>query len=246
MKQSAIFIILFYLSAGGVKAQSKIDTVAVSVLDRMSAMIGELTSCSATVKSCYDVGSPDLGLIKHSDVEHIYVSGPDKMFVTSEGDMGGKNLSYDGKTFSYYSPDKNYYAQISTPSPSVIETIEYMNKNYGITFPAADFLYPGFVDDILAEANNLVLLGMTEVEGKNCFHIAGTAKDKTFQFWISEAPFYLPVKLVIVNTEKAMNPQFESTYSDWQLNPNLPGSVFEFKIPQNARKIKMVSIAAKK
>jgi hypothetical protein len=247
MKKGYLFLMLVLLlsgRAGAQTARSRFDTVAVSILDHMSEMIGQLSSCSATVKSNYDVSSRELGLIKHSDIEHVYIGGPDKLLVRSEGDKGNRSLYYNGQTLSYYSMDKNHYARIKAPG-SVMDMIDNMNKDYGIVFPIADFLYPGFVDDILADANNLVLLGMTKVDGKDCFHIAGSSKDKTFQFWIADDPFYLPVKLVIVNTAKPMNPQFEATYCDWQINPNLPAGIFEFKAPPNAMKIKMAQLSAK-
>ncbi len=246
MKKGFLYIILVCLVSGRAEAQSsKIDTVAVAILDRMSAMIGELNSCSATVKSCYDVSSNELGLVKHSDEEHVYVGGPNKLMVRSEGDKGNRYLMYNGETLSYYSLDKNRYAQTKVPA-TVMEMIDYMNKNYGIIFPIADFMYPGFVDDILAEANNLVMLGITKVDGKECFHIAGTTKDKTFQFWIADDAFYLPVKMAIVYTNKPMNPQFEAIYSDWQINPSLPASLFEFQTPPNAKKIKLTPLSTAK
>ena len=228
------------------KAQNpKFDTVAVSILDRMSQVIGELGSCSATVRSNYDVASEELGLVKHADVEHVYIGGSDKLLIRSEGDKGNRSLLYNGKTLSYYSLDKNQYAKVDVPA-AVVDMIDYMNKNYGIVFPMADFLYPTFVDDILAQANDLVLLGMTKVDGKDCFHIAGTTKDKTFQFWIADDAFSLPVKLVIVNTDKPLNPQYEATYCDWEINPALPAAIFDFKAPPNAKKIKLYPVAAKK
>jgi hypothetical protein len=246
MKKSFLFIVTICLLSTQVWAQSgKVDTMAVSILDRMSEMMGQLGSCSVTVKSNYDVASQHLGLVKHSDEEHVYISGSNKLLVRSEGDKGTHYLSYNGKTLTHYSLEKNHYAQVDAPS-SVMEMIDNMNKHYGIVFPVADFLYPAFVDDILAEAGNLVFLGTTKINGKDCFHIAGTAKDKTFQFWIADDPFYLPVKLVIVYTKKEMNPQFEATYCDWQLNPVLPDAIFEFKAPPNAKKITMAPLAVKK
>ena len=124
--------------------------------------------------------------------------------------------------------------------------IDTMNKTYGIEFPAADFFYPSFVDDILSDAKNLVYLGTTRVSGKECFHIAGTAADKTFQFWISNDAFTLPLKMVIVYTSKNMNPQYEAVLSDWQLNPSLPAALFTFNVPPGAKKIKMVNVGHKK
>ena len=246
MKKSSFLVILICLLSVQIKAQvTRIDTVAVAILDRMSAFMGELKSCSAVIKSNYDVGNQELGLIKHADEEHLYMSGSNKLYVSAEGDKGSRNFLYNGKTFTYYSLTKNHYAQIPAPA-TTIAMIDTMNKVYGIVFPAADFMYPAFVDDILAEASNLALLGMAKVDGKDCFHIAGVAKDKTFQFWVADAPFYLPVKLVIVYTEKPGNPQFEAIYTDWQINPSLPDGIFEFKTPPNAKKIKLKLAAEKK
>jgi hypothetical protein len=245
--------IIYFISLVGVlnaRAQAqvqthKIDTVAVTILDRMSAMIGDLGSCSVTIKSNYDIISRDLGLVKHSDEEQLFLHGPNKLLLRSEGDKGSRDFFFNGKTLSYYSMDKNQYGQIEAPV-SLMEMIDTVNKLYGIDFPIADFFYPSFVDDILAESKELVYLGLTKVNGKECFHIAGMAKDKTFQFWISDDAFSLPVKVVIVYTGKEMDPQYEAVLSDWQINPNLPDALFEFSAPHKAKRIKLVPVNTKK
>ena len=228
------------------KAQSyKIDTVAVSILDKMSALIGDMSSCSVTVNANYDVHNQDLGLIKRANKSQVFLQGPDKLLIRSDGDKGSRAFYYNGTTLSYYSMDKNQYAQIETPS-TIVSMIDTVNKTYGIEFPAADFLYPGFVDDILSQAKNLVYLGITTVDGKECFHIAGTTDDKTFQFWVSDDAFSLPVKVVIVYTKKELNPQYEAILSDWNINPVFPDALFEFTVPPQAKKIKLVPLASKK
>ena len=246
MKKACFFMLCICLISGQAPAQSsKFDTVAVTILDRMSAMMGELTSVSATVKTNYDVPNEALGLVKHSNTHHVYIGGPDKMLIRSEGDKGNKAMYYNGKTLTHYSMDKNHYSRVKVPG-TVVEMFDYMNTNYGIEFPMADYFYPNFVDDILKDADNLVFLGMTKVDGKECYHIAGVTKNKTFQFWIEDDAFSLPVKLVIVYTSKPLNPQFEATYCDWQINPMLPAGMFDFTAPPLAQKVKMVSKTAKK
>jgi len=222
----------------------RIDTVAISILDRMSAMIGSLGSCSVTVHSNYDITSHYLGLVKHSDEQKLFMKGPSKLLIRAEGDKGSRIYTYDGATFNYYSVDKNQFGVLQAPA-TTMEMIDTINKAYGIDFPAADFFYPTFVDDILAESTNLMYLGLTTVDGKECFHIAGTAKDKTFQFWISDDAYSLPVKVVIVYTSREMNPQYEAVLTDWQVNPNLPDALFEFTAPPNARKIKLTASSTK-
>jgi hypothetical protein len=211
----------------------------------MSAVIGDLSSCSVTIHSNYDISSKDLGLVKHSDEQQLFMQGPNKLMVRSDGDKGSREFYYDGQTLSYYSLAKNHYGQISAP-PTTVEMIDTINKRYGIEFPAADFFYPGFVDDMLADSKNLAFLGMTKVNGKECFHIAGTASDKTYQFWIANDAYYLPLKMVIVYTGRDMSPQYEAVLSDWKINPALPEALFEFTAPPQAKKIKLMPLSAKK
>lgn len=234
------------IPCAGIHAQTrKIDTVAVSILDRMSAMIGDLNSCSVTIKSNYDVRSKELGLVKHTDEEQLFLHGPDKLLIRSEGDKGTRDFSYNGRTLSYYSPDKNQYGQISIPA-SIMQMIDTVNRLYGIEFSGADFFYPGFVDDILSESKELAYLGITKIDGKECLHIAGVSKDKTFQFWIANDAYMLPVKMVIVYTSREQNPQYEAVLNNWQINPALPDALFEFAAPPKAKQIKLVPLSSKK
>jgi len=219
--------------------------VAVAILDKMSTIIGQLSSCSVNIRSNYDISSKELGLIKHTDEQQLFLHGPSQLLLKSEGDEGSRDFYFDGKTLSYYSMDKNQYGQIEAPA-NVIEMIDTVNKLYGIEFPGADFFYPTFVDDILSESKTLVYLGLTKVDGKDCYHIAGTTNDKTFQFWISDDAFTLPMKMVIIYTNKEMHPQYEATLSDWQVNPSLPDALFTFTIPLKARKVKLMPLTAKK
>jgi len=244
-KKLLLFVFIGAMNIKAIGQAPKIDTVAVSILDRMSAIIGDLSSCSVTIKSNYDINSRELGLVKHSNEHELYLHGPNKLLVKSEGDKGSHILSYNGKTLTYYSRDKNQFGLIPSQA-SVVDMIDSVNKMYGIEFPGADFFYPTFVDDILAESKNLVFIGITKVGDKDCFHIAGTAKDKTFQFWISDDAFYLPMKMVIVHTAKENNPQFEAVFTNWKINPDLPDAMFEFNAPPNAKKIKMVAKTIKK
>lgn len=243
------FLIIVFsgvIAAGPLRAQTRrIDTVAVAILDKMSAMIGELSSCSVNVHSNYDISTRDLGLIKHSDEQQLFIHGNNELLLKSEGDQGSRDYYFDGKTLTYYSMDRNQYGQIDAPL-NVVEMIDTVNKLYGIEFPAADFFYPTFVDDILSDSKTLVYLGLTKVDNKECYHIAGTTSDKTFQFWIADDAFTLPLKMVIIYTNKDMHPQYEATLSDWQVNPNLPDAMFTFTVPHRARKIKLVPLTAKK
>jgi hypothetical protein len=247
MNKKFLFGLIFFIAgAASASAQrTNIDTIAVAILDRMSAMIGSLSSCHYTVRSNYDIRSQHLGLVKHGDDEQIYMQGPNKLLIRSQGDRGERSLYYNGDTLSYYSLENNQFASLAL-SASIVEMIDTVNKLYGIEFPASDFFYPTFVDDLLSESKNLIYLGMTKVDGKDCYHIAGTTPDMGYQFWISNDAVTLPVKMVIVYSNRDMNPQYEAVLSDWEINPVLPSSLFEFMAPPKAKKIKLAKRPVKK
>jgi hypothetical protein len=77
--------------------------------------------------------------------------------------------------------------------------------------------------------------------GKNCFHIIATNKESSFQIWITADAFNLPLRYTVVSRNLNGNPQYEGTFSEWQINPDLPSSMFNFLPPPGAAKIRMLS-----
>jgi hypothetical protein len=225
----SLFISLVTLSVLSKPAFTQIDSEAVTILDSMSCVVSGLGSCSFTLNTEYDTYSGLLGLIRNSDEASVFLKAPDKFYVKRDGDKGNKSFYYDN----------NQYASVPAPS-TIMETIDSIHNEYGIDFPAADIFYPDIVDDIVANSDALSYLGMTMVEGKICHHIAGVNKELTFQVWIANDETYLPVKMAIVYTSKAGNPQYQAIFRNWSLNPELQDSMFDFVIPAGASKIKFL------
>jgi len=215
------------------------DPAALQILDHMSAVIGELGSCTFTVNVWRDVDDPDLGLVTHFIVNEVYMRGPDKMLVDSKSDSDHRGYWYDGKTITYYSYDENNYAVIKTPA-TIMETIDAINRDYGIDFPAADFFYPTFTADLIENSDRIVFLGKKNVEGRDCFHILAKFKTMGVQLWIANDSLNLPVKYSIVDHDQKNAPRYEATFSNWQINPILPSAIFDFAPPPAAAPVKMV------
>lgn len=246
MRNLLLIFALLTISLLSQAQTARIDSVAILILDRMSEMIGDLNACSFKLHTSTDV--PDnsffvsvdgLGLVKHFDVHEVYLDGPDKMLINSNGDKGHRGYWYNGQRIAYYSYTENNFGYVSAPG-NILETIYEVNEKYGIDFPAADFFFPTFVDDLLANNPLIVYLGTTTVQGTSCFHIAAAGKDKSIQFWISNDALMLPLKMVVVYLDQPERPQYEATFSDWKLNPDLPPTLFEFIPPPNANELTIV------
>jgi hypothetical protein len=234
MKKFLLILTGFTVSLFASAQAPKVDTVAVMILNRMADVIGDLKSCSFNLTTSIDVSDYDYGAIKQTGTNEVYMVGPDKMLVQSYGDKGRRGYWYNGEKISYYSFDENNYATVETPS-DIISTIAFLNLNYGLEFPAADFFYPTFTDDILDQYSNIAYLGMTVIDGKECFHILASNENQSAQFWIANDAFNLPQKFVV--TYKNTDMQYEATFSNWALNQEIPNSVFEFLPPPSASEI---------
>ncbi|MEM9675037.1 MAG: DUF2092 domain-containing protein [Cyclobacteriaceae bacterium] len=222
------------------------DQVALIILDRMSEVIGELKSCSFTLHTSQDVQDntfflPEegLGLIKLFRKEEVHMVGPNKLLVNSNGDRGHRGYWYDGDQLAYYSYNENNYALVDAP-PTILETIYAINNRYGVDFPAADFFNPYFTDDLLAQSEKLLFLGLSEVNEKECFHIVAASKEMSVQFWISTDAVTLPQKMVVVYLDQKGSPQYEATFADWELNPDLPDAIFNFFPPPGATELTLM------
>jgi hypothetical protein len=226
------------------RAQEKrVDSVAVLILDRMASVIGELKSCSFTLNSSIDIADPEFGLVKQSLKDDVYLSGPDKLLIHSYGYKGHRGFWYSGEKVTCYWFDENNYAFIPAPD-NTIAMIDTVNKNYGIEFPAADFFYPTFTDDILGYFDNIVFLGKKQLNDHESFHILASNQDLSVQFWFANDAFNLPEKFIVIY-KKDGNRQYEANFSNWQLNPDIPVTVFEFLPPPLARKISIMPKSVK-
>jgi hypothetical protein len=241
MKKYLLFPLLLFLTTNVEAQESKYDTTAIYILDHMSSIIGDLSSCTYTLHtSSDDLSKEGLGLITNFSTHEVMLQGPNKIQVNSNGDKGHRGFWYNGEQFAFYSYDENNYSIVDAPS-TILETIDTIHMLYGIDFPASDFFYPTFTDDLIDNFDRIVYTGKSKIEGKECFKILATNDEMITQLWIADDAMTLPLKIMIMYQGKDNTPQYEATFTNWQINPVLPESVFEFLPPPHARQIIMLT-----
>ena len=232
-------LLLLLIPVFGHGQDEKIDPVAVQILDHMNDLIGELKSCSYNLSSSQDVMDPDQGMIKSFQEAHVIMSGPDKLLVKSNGDKGNRGFWYNGEQVAFYSFSEKNYARIEAPD-NIIATMDTIYMKYGLEVPAADFFYPSFTDDIIESFDTIKYLGEKTVEGEDCFHLKTTNEEMEVQYWITNDAYFLPMRYLIIYKNRE-NMQFQGTFSDWKLNPDIPDILFEFSPPPMANEIKILA-----
>jgi len=241
MKKNLLLLPLLMMSFFGYTQEVKdIDSSAVFLLDKMASVIGDLESVSFDLNNTTDELDADKNIRKRFSTSNILFSGSDKLSVRTDGTKGKKAYSYDGSFLSYYNFDENNYITLEAPE-STLEMIDEMHLDYNFSFPAADFFYPSFTDDMIEQFTTIKYLGKQVIDGEECYHIMATNKDLNVQLWISNTTNFLPKHFVIIYKNKS-NLQYELRFSNWLINPNIPDSVFDFMPPPNA---KLISILKK-
>ena len=239
MKRSGIFLLLLALNLAAFSQTKSLDSTALLILERMSSVITELNSCRLKAHSSYDEYVSGLGLIKHNEDADLLMKGPNKLYLSINGLRGQRTFFYNGKTLSYYSFSNNRYAQI--PAPKTIHGMaDSIYSKFGVDLTAIDFFFPDFIDVLKQNSSFLTMLGQVNLNGRPCFQIAGAMDSISYQIWVTNDPFFLPVKAALVYTAKEMNPQFMVDY-EWDLNQIYPDAIFEFTAPPGALRINPVA-----
>jgi len=245
MKKRFIMLIpaiLLYAGLNAAEPSPRIDETALHILQQTVNTLQSIHSCSFTATANFDVPNNETGLVKHLTVENVSMDlANDHLKIISRGDKGNRTMWYNGETFTYYSVDNNKFGEIQM-SDDLMNVISTMNTEYGFDFPAADFFFDTFVQDIVDTGGNLIYLGLTTVNGKDCFHVAGKDANAIYQFWIYDDGLYLPARMVITYHTEPIAPQYDAVYTDWSINPSLPDAMFEFMIPPQAGRIEIIPI----
>lgn len=228
------FLTLVFSMHSAIFSQS-VDSTAIVLLDRMSAVIGELEACTFHITTSIDKPYA-LGTSTITSVQKVYISGPDKLHLEKMGSRGHFGIWFNESQISYYSYSENNFVVVDAP-PTLLGTFDSIYSKYGIEFPAADFFYPTLTDDILENFDNIKYLGSEELGGISAFHILASNSEMNVQIWIANDGINLPVKYVIHKHDGTLWSRYEGEFKKWQMNPNLPDAIFQFTAPPGARQI---------
>ena len=215
------------------KNSKEYDTRAIKELDILSETIGKLNSCSYTIEVNKHEKSSDDNWQSVTTKHDVYMRGPSKLYIHTNIESDNKGYWYNGNQLAYYSYSQNIYDTVSI-SGNIIEAIDFIHKKFDIDFPAADFFYPTFTDDIINNNDKVYFVGEEKIEESICFLIQASNKKELINIWI-DVSTNLPHKLEIFsNNNRSV---YEAQFLNWKINPNLPDEIFNFTPPSNSKKV---------
>ncbi|MHA7941995.1 DUF2092 domain-containing protein [Formosa sp. 3Alg 14/1] len=218
--------------------EKQIDLDAILLFDQMGEAIGELSSVSFHLSTTNEVLNADKKVETAYNECDVKMVGPDKMVVKQHSKDKHSAYYYNGEVITYYSFKENNYITVDAPN-NIIDMIDFMHDNFSMDFPAADFFYPTFTDDIIENFNSITYVGLDLLGGEECNLVKIENENVSVQIWISAEAHTLPKQFEITYKKKD-NLKFKGTFSDWQLNPELHSDIFQFTPPASARLISVL------
>ena len=150
-----------------------------------------------------------------------------------------RSFYYDGKAFSLLDQQKGFYGQVSAPA-TIDETLDKMERDYGIAFPIEDILVSKPFGNGAQNAQSAQYLGIEPVLGVNCHHLAFQYEAIDWQAWIEDGPVAVVRKVVITSKSEENAPQLTALLSNWDFTTLLPDFIFAFDPPLGSAKIEVL------
>jgi hypothetical protein len=220
-------------------AMANINPEAIVALDRMGV---ELRSHqNFDVKS--DITTEDvLGSgqkLQYTGTLETRARRPNGFRISMVSDLRDRQIYYDGKSVTVYSPRLGFFANFAAPD-TIAKTLAVAKDRYGIEIPLADLFAWGTDKSLNARVKSAFLVGAEHVGGQLCNHYAFRNERVDWQIWIAQKGPALPCKLVITNREDPSMPQY-SAVLHWSFPDSIPNDVFAFVPPATAKKIKIAT-----
>lgn len=237
MKYHLVYLLLgiLFLTSCNCEKPKYLEEEAIATFDEMSTAIGEIKSCSYTITVQALKEGTEFRELTHD----VYFQGPDKMYIYSSGEELSRGYWYNGSQFAYYNFLNATYDTIAA-SGGIIEAIESIHDDYGIYFPAADFFYPTFTDDMIGNFDTILYLNNEKLKEKNIIDIAGLNSEREVYFTFEkDENGVFPIGLSIY--KKSMDDElvYDASITNWRFNPRLLDRLFNFQPRENDTRVKL-------
>lgn len=217
--------------------QKQFDAKGIKYLDLMSQNIGKMESCSFTL---YTIDKRSKAKDTLFAKYEVYFKDGNKMHFYRQTSVGRVGFWFSNSTLKVFNFDNANYQEIKTDSLT-LPMIDRLHREYQIDFPAADFFYPSFTDDIMSQFDQVFSIQSLKVDlprGNEINFIEADNKDANVLLGL-DAITYLPVSIEIHGSSNAF---YMGSFENWRVNPEIPDELFEFIAPENAKSSEILKL----
>ena len=248
-KSLALGLLALSLGAPGLHAQTSpagaakpaanaVDPGAIQALKDMGAYLQTLKRFRVSTDLTAERVLADGQKLQHSASADMDVERPNKLRAQMATARSQRELVYDGKAVTLYTPAQKYYSKVPF-SDTLDVLVGRLEDRYAVEVPLSDLFVWGTPAAPLAQIESAMNAGQDLVGGDLCDHYAFRQGKLDWQIWITAGSRPLPRKIVITNRADEARPQSVSLL-DWNLKPAFKDSVFKFTPPKGATEVEIL------
>jgi len=224
-------------------AANAVDPASIQALKDMGAFLQTLQRFQVSTELTGERVLADGQKLQHTATADMEVQRPNKIRVRMHSARSERELIYDGKTVTLFTPAQKYYSTVEF-SGTIGELANRLEEKYGIQFPMSDLFLWGTPAAPLDKIESAMNAGQDFIGDDLCDQYAFRQAKIDWQIWITTGSKPLPRKVVVTNRADEARPQSVSMI-DWNLKPTFKDTVFKFTPPKGARKIEIVPVKTK-
>jgi hypothetical protein len=240
-------VLAMSLAASSTYAQtppaSAVDPASIQALKDMGAFLLTLERFRVSTEVTGERVLADGQKLQHTATAAMDVERPNKIRVLMHSARSERELIYDGKTVTLYTPAQKYYSTIEF-TDTIGKLIDQLEERYRVEIPLEDLFLWGTPDAPVDKIESAMNAGQDFVGDDLCDHYAFRQGKLDWQIWITTGSRPLPRKVVITSRIDEARPQSVHLI-DWNLKPTFKDMVFKFTPPKGASKIEIVPVKTK-
>lgn len=210
----------------------------IAAFQKMLDFVGDTKKLSVTVESSYDALQNSGQLLEFGAVSTWHIKRPDKVrvdVVLRDGNQ--RHFYFDGSTITLYDKDQNVYAVVEKKG-NIDQAFDYFIDDLGMPLPLAELFSEDHPFSLKEDIKSSTYLGDSTISGAVCNEYAFRSEEIDLQLWIEQGENPLPKRFVITYTDSDGQPQYRAQFTGWNLEAEVPDSLFEFTPPKDAEKIR--------
>ena len=213
-----------------------LEPKAITLLKDMSAKLAAAKTLRFTATVTYESPARTGLALAYTTMSMVTLQRPDKLRVITPGDGPATEFYYNGKTVTAFDPAANLAATVEAP-PTIDAMLAAAEENAAIYFPFTDAIVADPYKDIAAGLKLAFVVGQSKVIGGVTTDILVLANDNVqVQLWIG-ANDKLPRMFRAQYFKDSAGFRHQVSFSNWQLNSQLPAGTFSSAQATAARHI---------
>jgi hypothetical protein len=222
---------------------SAVDPASIQALKDMGAHLQSLSRFQVATALTGERVLADGQKLQHTATADMDVERPNRLRAVMRSARAERELFYDGKTVTLYTPAQRYYSTVEFTG-TLGELVKRLEERYGVEVPLSDLFVWGTPAAPLDKIESGMNAGQDFIGEDLCDHYAFRQGSVDWQVWITAGSKPLPRKIVITNRADEARPQSVSLL-DWNLKPTFKESVFRFTPAKGATRVEIVPLKTK-